>query len=112
RHVRRVAHETAHPAGFRMNVVRFRAPVGNQLVADRSWKRQIRKAVSVEVTQFAPSVTDFHSAKPMRARRHARPLLHAADDGLLNRFSHSDKSPATGAIVAPMCRPEDSLLRQ
>lgn len=77
----------ADPARRRQYVVRLSAPGTYQLVADpaREWK--VGEMPSVKVTEFAPAISEFDSAKAVRIDRHAQPARHF----LLDAGLHSKK---------------------
>jgi len=45
--------------------MRFRLACGNELLADKQWKRQIRQPVAVYMSQLAPPEPKLNSAEPV-----------------------------------------------
>src|SRR5512145_3288321 len=83
-----------YPAGLRQNMVRLRAPSGDDLIAHFFRERDIHHVVAVDMPDLAPADHILHAAKAMRCRSHAIPFGHCFCDDRLRTFdTHSDSCP-------------------
>ena len=86
-----------------MNMMRFGATRGDQLVADEKRERQVRETIAMEMAEFPPSNSKLRAAEPMPSGRHAGPRRNFANDGGMDGFSH-DTCSLSGACTEDTVR--------
>src|SRR3989442_1508360 len=73
---------------------------GDQLVSDPPGKRQVRKAIPVDVAQLAAAQAELQTPKTVRGGAYPRPALDLGGDPLAGG---SGDHPAASALRRPRC---------
>jgi hypothetical protein len=92
----------AYPSGVREYVVGPRVAAIHKFVTHRSWKRQIRKPVTVKMAELYPAHSELDAAEAMRRRTNPGPSEYLLDDAVVNRghFDPPTAEPGGGFPVA------------